>query len=86
MTKIEEVARAIYDTAWYQGAYDIDKHTIDSWQIEEARQQARAAIEAMREPTEDMVLAGYETDDHVQGHDCRAIWRLMIDAALGVKR
>ncbi len=46
-------------------------------------EKARAAIEEIQEPTEEMILAGYGTDDYVQGHDCGAIWRLMAAQALG---
>ena len=42
---------------------------------------ARAAIEAMREPTEHMILSGYK-DEMCQGHDTENAWRHMIDAAL----
>jgi len=44
-----------------------------------ARTRARAAIEAMREPTEAMQKAGYivTVDDEVD------VWQTMIDAALG---
>ena len=43
------------------------------------RGQARAAIGAMREPTEDMKLAGREYANEHAGH----CWQSMIDAALG---
>jgi len=42
------------------------------------RGQARAAIEAMREPTEEMWDAGADAAEHNQGP-----WEAMIDAALG---
>lgn len=40
---------------------------------------ARAAIQAMREPTKAMVLAGYDDGEPT---DCAAHWRSMIDEAL----
>ena len=43
------------------------------------RQRARAAIEAMREPTEAMRKAGWEETDQ---RDEYAVWCAMIDAAL----
>jgi len=39
---------------------------------------ARAAIEAIREPTDEMLDAGWGQ----RGERARGIWRLMIDAAL----
>lgn len=45
---------------------------------------ARAAIEAMREPTQDMTDAAVSSpigDDEADGHN--EAWRSMIDAALG---
>lgn len=44
---------------------------------------ARAAIEAMREPTTDMENAGAEADDY--GLDAVQSWSVMIDAALKEK-
>jgi hypothetical protein len=60
---------------------------------EKRMRQARAAIEAMREPTKDMEAA-VEADAVIQSglDDCNKhdipneAWRLMIDAALGVAR
>ncbi len=53
---------------------------------EKMRAQARAAIEAMREPTPAMVDAGYEADNgedrHLGERGARDCWRLMVDAAL----
>jgi hypothetical protein len=53
-----------------------------------ALKNARAALQAMREPTEAMVLAAYRAfdafgPDAVLGpHETLAIWHAMIDAAL----
>lgn len=41
---------------------------------------AKAAIAAMREPTEEMVKAGYDNADG--SHLWREVWKVMIDAAL----
>lgn len=78
---VERVARAIYfrgddqgDTAW---------HHCQLWHRDVAREQARAAIEAMREPTEAMVKAAYGRER--TGTE-RGNWRAMIDAALKEKQ
>ena len=42
---------------------------------------ARAAIEAMREPTEGMIQAGWTTNGY-RGDMTKAEWSAMIDAAL----
>lgn len=74
---LERVARALFKTEW-----DNKGH---SWEMEAAhhaywREQARAAIAAMREPTEDMCMIG---EDLGEVHAAAAqIWRAMIDAAL----
>lgn len=48
------------------------------------RVYARAAIEAMREPTKQMEKAGWEMDpgDSDGNTDAKTHWRAMIDAAL----
>jgi hypothetical protein len=52
-----------------------------AWKSYEA--EARAAIEAMREPTEAMVEAGSDAPImNYDGNDPRDVWRLMISAAL----
>ena len=45
---------------------------------------ARAAIEAMREPTERMVQAGWATNGY-RGDMTKAEWSAMIDVALGAE-
>lgn len=54
------------------------------------KESARTAIEAMREPTEQMVLPGFDALmelDARTGEDygIESIWRAMIDAALSEK-
>ncbi len=66
---IERVAKALVE-AWPSWG---------TWGDEEARKGARAAIEAMREPTEAMVIAGGKQLDCAFERQC---WRAMIDAAL----
>lgn len=77
MSEIEEVARAIHAASE------------EVYTIEASRLLARAAIEAMREPTDAMRLAGsragpYDDDgDYTMGEDAvEDIFTAMIDAAL----
>lgn len=76
MTMIERVAEAIAD------AHKLHGRNFNS--------MARAAIEAMREPTEHMLDYGacHEDQDHDifdEGHISREVWQAMIDAALAEK-
>lgn len=66
MPMIERVARALAES---------DPEYDPVWDY---RPQARAAIEAMREPTEDMKSAGH----FWAGEDCGPCFSSMIDAAL----
>jgi hypothetical protein len=81
--KIEQVARALcrskrnappdqYPAGW------IDRHVNDNWGL--FVDDARCAIEAMREPTEAMTKAGNKHTDWADGAD--AAWESMIDEAL----
>ena len=77
---VERVARAIL-ASWYGGNLQKD-------QIEEHMDMARAAIEAMREPTEAMLenagtIRGYD-DDYYNSADKNHIawWQDMVTAAL----
>lgn len=76
-TMIERVARAQAEVIFGKGCpLDDDDYV-----------RARAAIEAMREPTDAMVDAGFDAgDDTVQGYsenaDPQDTWQAMIDAAL----
>lgn len=79
MTKVEQVARAIYGTTalsqttpqWENVRYELKDLFL---------RQAQVAIAAMREPTEAMedAATGYEDA-------CLGDWRRMIDAALAEK-
>ena len=78
---IERVARALHDMHGAGPAYEL---AADDW-----RDMARAAIEAMREPTQKMRLAGiaeYSRPDPTPEHEStlifNAVWRAMADAAL----
>jgi hypothetical protein len=88
---IERVARALYERARNpaapaEGGYVSNDEppytTLDGkWNLSD---MARAAIEAMREPTEAMVTAGGHAalDSVSQRADARDAWEAMIDAAL----
>jgi hypothetical protein len=74
---IERVAMAIFrngigELVWSSGSDE---------QHEAAFRQARAAIEAMREPTDEMMDAGREKTNWGP-HGTDECWRAMIDATL----
>lgn len=87
MSKIEEVAKAIYeaDDVWSEAfpwpAMGSKEQSADNY-----RRIARAAIEALREPTANMVLTGLvrsERDDiELTLEEVEELWRAMIDDAL----
>lgn len=74
MNKIEQVARAIYETWARSRGIDVGWDEVQGMSETEgfpsgkavhqlAMDEARAAIEAMREPTEAMKVAGCKQDD-----------------------
>jgi hypothetical protein len=78
MTMIEQVARALC----------VAEGADPNWPryMVEARQRARAAIVAMREPTEGMIYAAYEQGPPSAPGERAGVereWRAMINAALG---
>ncbi len=78
---IERVAKALY--LWQEGKSDWDAAEPES--KEDAREAARAAIEAMREPTEDMKQCSEEIHWNYSCHVCGGLtegWHKMIDHAL----
>jgi hypothetical protein len=93
---IEKVARAIYEADPESGYHPDDRlsfwagdgYSDEVWNL--WRAIARAAIEAMREPTDAMDEAGSavheasDTDPHREwnGADIDGIWKAMIDEAL----
>ncbi len=92
-TMVERVARAIDPGAW--GKPGVGMAAFQEPRRDTARRTARAAIEAMREPTVEMPHAGIEgywfeapALEVVQGASTmsgigmRQAWRAMIDAAL----
>lgn len=89
MSVVERVARAMFDslkgevhnTEWEFGAgpTNLDEETKDMY-----RKMARAALEAVREPSREMVD---KWQDHTGAgmakvQDCAFAWRVGIDAAL----
>lgn len=79
-TMVERVARAIYFRADDQG--DKAWNHCQSWHRDIAREQARAAIEAMREPTDAMANAAWAKIGEDGDADVAVIYANMIDAAL----
>lgn len=85
---VEKVARAINDALvprfGAQNWQAIDENARNSF-----REQARAAIEAMREPTEEMLQAGTNAVDDGETYSCRAkaegAYYDMLSAALSPK-
>lgn len=80
---IERVARAIVDT-WAAGAVGVEGggwDAQDDFGKDAARKCARAAIAAMREPTDEMKQAGFW-----DGNATLSTYRAMIDAALEEKK
>ncbi len=87
MEMIERVAKAIYeeDDAW-SSAFPWPQMPSIEQSAENYRRIAKAAIMAMRDPTEGMVDAGADgmtyTQDLTFSKMARFAWRDMIDAAL----
>lgn len=92
MTMIEKVARAISPTCWNDTLTEMMRpDAIETGRLL-ALESARAAIEAMREPTDAMCEAGarYYHDNWRPGHakedtNMALIWTDMIDAALSTQ-
>lgn len=79
MTMVERVGRGMARYNWpHASPADIDEMW-DAWEGD-----ARAAIAAMREPTEAMVDTGRDVgpDRPYGAHETRATWSAMIDTAL----
>ncbi len=71
MTKLEEIARAMSDLV-------VDLETMPTW-----HQLARAAVDAMREPSEEMVRA--PEDGLARPYTVTNCWQDMIGAILNEK-
>lgn len=79
MSMVEKVARAIYAAYGFHLSWGEASFT---WR-DQCLKQGRAAIEAMREPTDEMSCAGLDFDDD-DGKTLivSTVWQAMIDAAL----
>lgn len=85
MTKIEEIERAIDAAILEAAGGQLDARLV--------KVSARAAVEAMREPTESMMFEGATTDvgvAHTADYRGRCltpshVWQAMIDAILNEK-
>ncbi len=82
---VERVARAI---AVCPTAYDVNTRVWET-EVQAFREEclalARAALEALRDPTDGMIAAATRASaaaGHVYAEYCPLIWRAMIDAAL----
>lgn len=75
---IESAARAAYEhfytSAWPPDPFDAELRTADNW-----RSAMRAAILTLREPSEEMVIAGCR---HENMGDMAGRWSAMIDEAV----
>ena len=91
-TMVERVAQALFDVELGNGAWDdllsnAKVHQLTRPTGTEARylSRARAAIEAMREPTPAMIAAWSQPsnlEEYTDKNCARADWQAMIDAAL----
>lgn len=76
MTMIERVARAIFSSEYLEDFPDSGvAHALEL-------QKARAAIEAMLQPTEGMLHGGYLSGGHGECPQVPEVWQWMIEAAL----
>jgi len=80
MDMIERVARALWDSPDYIGLCSDERRRDGSWH--DCIHLARAAIAAMREPTEKMIDAGSKEQRNILSKPIEGIWTAMIDAAL----
>lgn len=83
---MEQVERAVYASLKVEGFSHQDFDLLNTFQKTQVNKMARAAIAAMREPTEEMVDAG--TNAGLPGYDYAppdTTYRAMIDAVLEEK-
>lgn len=78
---VEQVAKALWDHSGFLWSWD----KVGPRDKDKYRAMARAAIIAMKEPTDAMVGAGVEGWKINGYHSIQFVWPCMIDAALGVK-
>jgi hypothetical protein len=83
---VDRVAQAILAVNVPRANWDYCKSVPDHPLYTQSIELARAAIEAMREPTEAMIEAGSTAADHEFGtiglEAAKEAWNLMIDEAL----
>lgn len=83
---LERVARAMYDSSKFVRPWDHPK--TQAIHREYSLRHARAALEALREPTDEILLAGVRelslcnAQQSVSVDDMRDAWRKGIDSAL----
>lgn len=77
---IERVAKAIYDSHEFKKGWE-HPDTKRLWH-EFMRAEARAAIEAMREPTDEMLEASHYGEAPREPNSHYEVWKYMIDTAL----
>lgn len=86
MSKIEEVAKALANHVHQGGDYGMTGEDAFDGRRDDYLAMARAAVDAMREPTANMILKGLvrsERDDiELTLEEVEDIWRAMIDDAL----
>lgn len=88
MNMIEKVARAIMIAGGGCEVVDWEAEAVDNPNVDRALKQARAAIEALREPTEEMCrdgarsMRGSDSMIHSSNLDALLVWRAMIDATM----
>jgi hypothetical protein len=87
-TMVERVARALFETEWSPAAERHEGKARLDWEKEWPNSReywlnsARAAMAAMRDPTDAMCAAGSSASTSVRPEGVPLIWRGMIDAAL----
>jgi hypothetical protein len=86
MTKIEAVARAMWERR--RTFASEQRITLEAWgdgsvpRANGVMEEARAAIEAIREPTEDMADCAHLSES-LASDTCKDVYRTMISVALG---
>ncbi len=75
---IERVARAIAPKAWSAS----EDSTPQKYRRKASLAHARAAITAMREPSDEMMMEGRIASGFVSAAGCLIIWQAAIDAAM----
>ncbi len=86
---VERMAKAMWANRIKVGI-TIGGMTLPAWEEEneflhaEVMEEARAAIQALRDPTEDMIYAGWQDGNNGlgKGEEIKSIWQAMIDEAL----